>query len=261
MISELIRKRLNGNQLKLIAVISMLIDHIGLVIVGYGILPLLSPEAAEYHRWCLVYFAMRSVGRIAFPIYAYMLVEGYSHTRNWKNYALRLGIFAVLSELPFDWMTGMEAMISWRLQNVFFTLLLGILMMKALDEIRRTRQAGDGWQTGFDTAAFLQLGVIAITCGLAWFIKSDYDYIGIMLIAIFYWFRGEPEKQCLGGFIWFAWAFQTWYYIMGLAAAFGLLYLYNGRRGRRGWKYGYYLLYPVHMAALAMISQIIFGRN
>lgn len=259
MISELIGKRLDGNQLKLIAVVSMLIDHTGMLIVGYGILPLAVPDAEAYRMWLGIYFAMRSVGRIAFPVYAYLLMEGYTHTGNWKKYALRLGIFALLSELPFDRMTARQMGNCWQLQNVFFTLLLGLLMMKALDAVRWRGQEKGGLQIGFDSALLLQIGVIGITCGLAWLIRSDYDYIGIMLIAVFYWFRGERGKQCLSGFAWLAWTLWEWYYIAGLAAAFVLIYLYNGRRGRVRWKYGFYLFYPVHMIVLLFIFRLFFG--
>lgn len=251
MISELIQKRLNGNQLKLIAVISMLIDHTGLEIVGRGILFRLSAESAGYQKWYLVYLVMRSVGRMAFPIYAYLLVEGYTHTRDWKKYAARLGVFAILSEVPFD-LLATGQMISWSAQNVFFTLFAGLLMMKMLDMARQSQRMVLRPETGM----FIQFLVIGITCILAWIIKSDYDYTGILLIAIFYWFRGAPENQCAAGFVWCAWMFQKWYYICGYFSAFAVLYLYNGRRGNRKWKYGYYVFYPAHMLALVLIFHV-----
>lgn len=254
MTSELIQKRLNGNQLKLIAVISMLIDHIGLEIVGRGILLRLPAETADYQKWYLVYLVMRTVGRMAFPIYAYLLVEGYTHTRDWKKYAARLGAFAILSEIPFD-LLATGQMVSWSVQNVFFTLSAGLLMMKTLDLVRWSERMISKPEIG----SFLQFLVIGMACVLSWSIKSDYDYAGILLIAIFFWFRGAPKKQCLTGFIWYAWMFQKWYYICGYLFAFAVLYLYNGRRGNRKWKYVYYVCYPAHMLVLVFIYQVLSG--
>lgn len=255
MTPKLIQKRLNGNQLKLIAVVSMVIDHIGLELVGRGILLRLPSESADYQKWYLLYLMMRTIGRMAFPIYAYLLVEGYTHTGSWKKYAARLGVLAVLSEIPFDLLASGQ-ILSWSAQNVFFTLSAGLLMMKTLDLVRRSE-----WMIlKPEMGSLLQLLVIGITCILAWIIKADYDYAGILLIAIFYWFRGTAEKQCLAGLIWYAWTFQKWYYICGYLLGFMLLYLYNGRRGNRKWKYGFYAVYPAHMLVLVLIFQALFGR-
>ncbi len=254
MISESFKKKWNGNQLKLVAVISMLVDHIALLMIGYGILPRLSVGMASYQSWYLAYVAMRSFGRMAFPIYAYLLVEGYTHTRNWKRYALRLGIFAILSEIPFDLIAAGQ-MVTWQKQNVFFTLLLGLFMMKALDRVRCSGRIG----MRSEAVSVLQFGLIGAACAAAWIIKSDYDYIGILLIAVFYWFRGDQNKQCLCGFVWYAWAFQKWYYICSILMAFLILYSYNGRRGSSRWKYGYYMFYPVHMLVLEFIFVLLFA--
>lgn len=256
MISKWIRMRLglNGNQLKLIAVVSMLIDHIGLELIGRGMLLQIPVETAVYQRWYLAYLVMRTIGRMAFPIYGYLLVEGYTYTRSWKKYAVRLGIFAMLSEIPFDLLAAGQV-VSWQQQNVFFTLLAGLLMMKVLDTVRRSELM----VVKPEAETFLQFFVIGITCVLALVVKSDYDYIGVLLIVVFYWFRGMPEKQCLAGFVWCAWAFQKWYFICGYLAAFVMLYFYNGKRGNDRWRYGYYLFYPVHMLVLACVLKLWYG--
>ena len=109
---------LNGNQLKLIAVVSMLLDHIGVVLADGEL-----------------YDLLRILGRAAFPIYAFLLVEGFFHTGSWKKYALRLGVFAGMSECFYDLaLTGHP--VDWRCQNVFLTLLLGLLMMQVLSWLR-----------------------------------------------------------------------------------------------------------------------------
>ncbi|MEG1773614.1 MAG: TraX family protein, partial [Oscillospiraceae bacterium] len=102
------RRGLSGFSLKLIALASMTVDHAGVVLF-------------EQLEW------MRMVGRLAFPIYAFLLVEGFVHTRHRGRYCLRLGMFALLSEWPFDLAVFGGA--DMRGQNVFFTLLLGVLML------------------------------------------------------------------------------------------------------------------------------------
>ena len=110
----------------------MLLDHIGVLLIGYGILMEMMPEQKEYASWYLLYCILRIIGRVAFPIYAFLLTEGFFHTRDWKKYAVRLGVFALISEIPFDLLAWQQP-VDWRTQNVFFTLFLGLLMLKVLE--------------------------------------------------------------------------------------------------------------------------------
>ncbi|MGL5436344.1 MAG: TraX family protein [Lachnospiraceae bacterium] len=246
----MLRNGLNGNQLKLIAVVAMLIDHIG-VMIGQLAFKWIRIGSAQYQFWNTIYLLHRSFGRIAFPIFCFLIAEGFFHTRNWKKYAARLGLFALISELPFDYMLS-STWIYWEYQNVFWTLLLGVLMLAA---IRSIAQRFPG-QTGL----FLQLLTIGAFCGAAHLIKSDYSYFGIILIAIFYWFRSERSRQCLLGYIWMLWTVQVWQFKIALLIPFILLYLYNGERGRewRGSRWFFYLFYPVHMIAAAFICPLFF---
>ena len=108
--------KFSGTQLKIIALLSMLVDHIGCV---------LFPKVT----------AFRIIGRLAFPIFAFLIAEGMVHTSNWKKYFLRLFIFAIISEIPFDFITSGK-MIDWSHQNVLFTLLLGAMSIASF----RTKQ-------------------------------------------------------------------------------------------------------------------------
>lgn len=242
--------RLNGNQLKLIAVISMLVDHIGFLLVGDGVVLPRMEAGTPLGGWWTLYCVLRMIGRMAFPIFCFLLLEGFLHTRDWKRYALRLGVFALASEIPFDLM-GAHMPVSWDGQNVFFTLFLGLLMMKALDVAGASRLQLT-WKM------FLQMAVIILFCGAAWLLRTDYDYIGIMLIALFYWFRWDRTRMCILGFAWMVVTMQMLYIIPGLALGFFLIYLYNGQRG--GWrgKYLFYLFYPAHMLVLSWIYYLIF---
>lgn len=239
---------LNGNQLKLIAVITMLLDHIGHLWVGGGMLGYSASAAATDMFWMNVYVILRMIGRVAFPIYAFLLVEGFLHTRDWKRYAMRLGVFAVISEVPFDLFSS-GSPVDWSSQNVFFTLLLGLLMLQVL-EVVRSRFAG--W-----SGTLLQLAVIVTFCEVAWAARTDYYYIGIILIALCGALRQNMRKLCLLGFAWMA--LQGLLFFPGYAAAFLILYRYNGQRGAAGGKYFFYLFYPVHLLLLYLIYRMMSG--
>lgn len=249
---QILRHGLNGNQLKLIAVVSMLCDHAAIRLLACGLLPALytvgETEAAE--RWNQVFWILRSVGRMAFPIYVFLLTEGFCHTRNRRRYALRLGMFALLSEVPFDLLVYGKL---WapQSQNVFFTLFLGVLMLTAVDWIGRNTDAA--------LAQYRQMAVIVAAALLAWFLRTDYDAAGIMLIAVLFWLRLTPDTACLAGFVLMVTAEFRPVYIPGLAAAFFLIRCYNGTRGAWKGKWFFYLVYPVHLLILYGISRLVFG--
>ncbi len=248
---QIIRHGLNGNQLKLIAVISMLCDHAAIRLLAVGLIPALyaAGETERAECWTQVFWILRSVGRMAFPIYAFLLTEGVFHTRNRRRYVLRLGLFALISEVPFDLLVYGKL---WdiQLQNVFFTLFLGALMLSVLDWISKNTDAAQ--------VQYRQLAVIAGTAFTAWFLRTDYDAAGIMLIALLFWFRPTPNMACLAGFILIAAAEFRPSYILGLAAAFLLIRCYNGRRGDWNGKWFFYLVYPVHLLVLYGISRFLF---
>ena len=109
------QRGLSQEGLKIIACVTMLIDHIGAVLL---------PQ----------YFSLRMIGRIAFPIYCFLLVEGAHYTKNPGKYALRLGIGMLLSELPFD--LAFSRGWSWGYQSVMVTLLLVFLALKCMERTK-----------------------------------------------------------------------------------------------------------------------------
>ena len=249
---QFLRHGLNGNQLKLIAVISMLCDHAAIRLLAYGLIPALhvAGENMAAERWNQAFWILRSVGRMAFPIYVFLLTEGFCHTRNRRRYALRLGVFALISEIPFDLLVYGKI---WdtHSQNVFFTLFLGVLMLTAVDWIGRNTDAA--------LAQYRQMAVVVGAALLAWFLRTDYDAAGIMLIAVLFWFRLTPDTACRAGFVLMAAAEFRPIYIPGLAVAFFLIRCYNGTRGTWKGKWFFYLVYPVHLLVLYGISKIVFG--
>ena len=123
---------ISGSTLKLIAILSMLIDHAGATIIRtLWQSPVISSSVSQSRLWSEIYKISRSVGRIAFPIFCFLIVEGFLHTRNVWRYARRLFLFSLISEIPFD----LALKGSWYFpekQNVYFTLLIGLLVLIGL---------------------------------------------------------------------------------------------------------------------------------
>lgn len=210
---------LNSFALKIIAITSMLIDHVGAVFF---------PQV----------MILRIIGRMAFPIYAYLLVEGFIYTHDIKNYMLRLGIFALISEVPFDLVFFGKPLFLLH-QNVFFTLFLGIVVLyfysKAPNAVQR---------------------IVIVFVGLlvSEMLRTDYSSMGIVMILIFYLMRENSIIKIL------AVAFVN-IFLMGyiqVFAVFGLIpvWLHNGNEGRK-MKAVFYGFYPVHLLVLYLISLIV----
>lgn len=218
----------SGSALKVLAVVCMLIDHTGAAIVG-RMPPLVL--LTVLNKSITLYTLMRLVGRLAFPLFAFLLVEGFLHTRDRRRYALRLGAFALLSEVLFDLaLHGKLFDISH--QNVFITLCLGVLGLCALERFR-----GKGWQ---------QLLSLLGLYGAALLLHCDYGVKGFGFVLLLYLMRERPILRAVLGAGYLS---STWQ--AGLA--FLPIAFYNGERGfiRRRWlQYTFYLLYPAHLLAL-----------
>lgn len=244
---------LNGNRLKQIALITMLIDHTGYLLVSSWTVSF--PRASQAYLYLYyLYFIMRTIGRIAFPIYAFMVVEGFYHTRNWRKYARNMAVLFLVSEIPFDLVTsGTWFALSY--QNIYVTLLLGLLMMKTIETAKKKVPERVYLPVTFGIAAAFSLA--------AWLFKSDYYYGGVILIFLLYWFREDRRKACLLGGIWMFF-YECMDFIpmgIGVAASFLLLYFYDGTRRPSRWKYGkygYYAFYPIHLALLYILYRLIF---
>lgn len=211
--------RLNSFQLKCIAIITMAIDHTGAV---------LFPGIWIY----------RYIGRIAFPVFSFLLVEGFFHTRDIRKYMVRLGVFAVLSEIPYD-LAFRGELLEFEHQNVFFTLFIGVAMMYALEK-------SSGWP--------VKVMEVLLAMWAANLLCSDYRFKGILLVAVYYFFHeGKWEKFLLGA----GWNFIWNWKIQGYGAAASILIgLYSGEKGR-SLKYFFYLFYPLHLLVLYGIAGII----
>lgn len=208
-------------QLKIIAITTMLIDHIGSVIF---------PETITF----------RIVGRLAFPLFAFLLTEGYIHTSNLKKYIFRLAIFSLISQYPFMLAFGLDAGL-----NIFFTLAIGLTAIYLSDHYQ----------------SYLPFFILAILADL---IHTDYGMFGVLLIFLIYEYKNNFKKMmfyiiCL---------YSVFYLIGGLRAGIGaihyyiqffsllsfiLIAFYNGREGRKA-KYLFYIFYPGHLLILSFFS-------
>ena len=222
--------------LKIIAIISMAFDHSGYLIFNGHF---------SYFNY---------IGRFAFPIFAFQISQGYIHTKNFKKYATRLGIFAIISQIPFMLFIHYVVGENFAL-NVFFTLFLGLLSIYAYDKL-------------FEKYKSIGL-LIPICLGiLAQYIKTDYGFYGVAIILLFYIFRNHKYIMAFS----FALATITKYTIdiyqlviihyqnIEVYKIYGLLcictilptiliLIYNGKKGRDT-KHLLYLFYPLHLLLL-----------
>ena len=234
---ELRKPSLSGSTLKIIALVTMLIDHIGAVIVQRT----MSMPGFDHNFWNSLYWPLRMIGRLAFPIFCFLLVEGFTYTSNTKKYLERMLIFAVISEIPFNLgVTG--RLFDLKYQNVFWELALGIAALMCMKKIEE--KAGN-----YTMQVILRLAVISGFALSAEVLNLDYGMYGIISIAALYVFRQKKLSQLLVGAVSFCWE-------QAAPLAFLVIAFYNGKRGRRI-KYFFYAFYPAHLLILYIIARLI----
>ena len=206
--------------LKVLACLSMLMDHIGCAIY---------PD----QKW------MRYVGRFAFPIYAFLLVEGFYHTKDVKKYLLRMGIFALISEIPFN-LALKDGMFDPSSQNVYFTLFLGLLMLFLIK-----------WTDALYLKALIIISIMAV----AQQIHCDYRYPGIWMILSFAALRDLPLFKNLNFIAVNVRLFASKIQVAG-ALSLIPIGLYNGKKGP-SFKYFFYAFYPVHLLMIYLVREYL----
>lgn len=247
--------------LKLIAALAMLIDHLGCM---YGI------------------YIMRVVGRLAYPIFAFLVVNGFFKTGNKWKYLFRMTVFAVVSEIPFD-LCFRNCVFFPQSQNVYFTLALGLLCLITTDEI-----------SNFGKYRILEIIPTLVFMCAAELIASDYGWSGILMIMLFYscydkktqTLKEIPVLIGLAGIILlpvvyenfeivyrngFAWYAKNFAYILNSfqwqivqlfrLCAVPMIGCYNGKKGAEfknkdlicAIKYGFYVFYPLHLLILYLL--------
>jgi hypothetical protein len=253
---------ISGFTLKMIAVISMLIDHSAATIL-YRLLttasashfPFVSAHWQEFHN---LYTVLRGVGRLAFPIYCFLIVEGFLHTRSVAKYAARLFVFALLSEVPFD-LAIRDSVWDMSYNNVFFTLFLGLLVIWGIHTVdqRVASVNADGNLSYGRLLLKSMLNMLLIFAGMALaelLFRCDYGAAGVIAIVVLYLLRSHPKTAFL----------VTSVLLAGLVSELEiaalpdviLIAFYNGTRGKQ-MKYFFYAFYPVHLLILSGICMLL----
>lgn len=226
-------KILSGSMLKLIAVLTMLIDHIAAYLI---------PQ-----KWVLfsifgnnvtLYRVMRNFGRWAFPIFAVLLIEGFIHTRSRMKYGISLAAFALISEIP--WNLVHSGTLFFQGQNVFFTLLLGFLGLCVLEH----------WQN-----RLLQGGALIALAMLAVLLRCDHSVVGYAFIMLMYALRDNELVRPLTAFL-----YSNHWWVL---SAFLPISMYNGKRGfvkGKVLKYAFYAFYPVHLIVIYFVQLAVHYR-
>lgn len=215
--------------LKILACLFMLIDHI-----GYCIFPNIT--------------LFRIIGRLSFPLFAFQIAEGYKHTKNKKKYFIRMFIFALVSQLPYFIFRDISGYSAFSL-NIGFTFCLSIIALYFI-ELARNKNT------------LLILPAILV-CFIAYFFKVDYSWYGIMLVTIFYVFDITKNDGFLFTFlcnIFFSLVYILIFNAAGIqlygVLALVLLSFYNGKKGTNI-KYFFYAFYPLHLMLISMIKYLI----
>ena len=265
--------QLSWSQLKLIAYITMLIDHTAHVLLQNGIM-VTYPECSPYVKPVMI--LMRGIGRIAFPIFSFLLVEGLIHTRSRVKYLLRILLLAIISEPVFDYANnGVFYYADY--QNVFITLLIAATTMCVLSLIEQN----DRLNKNIYVLYVLQGIVVIAGCFLAEFLMVDYGMSGIIIPLIMGVIRRLKLDSSSAFAIYFVatiiarvirnivnaptyilnpgmWYEKYLMYAINNLQIFAILalipiFMYDGTKGKPMPKAVYYLFYPVHLSILGLI--------
>lgn len=216
---------LSGSALKVIAVLSMITDHCAYYLMSHG-------------TW--LHDVMRCFGRIAFPVFAFLVAEGFAHTKDRMKYFLSLLCFAVVSELPWYLLNGNDGT-----HNVLFTLSLGVVALAVFE----------GMKSRLPLAGLAVLGI----AGLSTWLGVDYEWRGVLMIVVFYLLHckqgSNPHIDHRPLQLLCTFPLMMHYGMVGALLACFTLLLYNGQRGfihGKVAKYGFYAFYPLHLFLLWM---------
>lgn len=240
---KILRMEMTSMSLRVMAMVFMLCDHLWATVV-------------PGNDW------LTCLGRIAYPIFAFLLVEGYLHTRNLKKYVGRLLISAILSEIPFNLVMGSSFFYPIH-QNVIWTFLLGIFLIHLNEKARVSEKL---WLRILTAVATVVMGSLL---GIIFFV--DYYHAGVLTILVFYFFRGRKWWNFLGQAILLAYINieilsgysyvislfgNTYYFVRQSFALLALIpiWLYRGKQGphNKALQYSYYAFYPVHLLILGL---------
>lgn len=257
---------LTGNAIKIIAAISMFIDHFYKVIL-VPLMPngwlsgFISPAFSQSQIGFLeklINYLFTGAGRIAFPLFCFLLAEGFYYTKNKKRYFALMAAFALISEIPFDlaiWQNISKAMGTFPFyfgyQNVYFTLFLGLCALWCVDNVKIK---SDKYITKI-ISILLKTACVLVLCGVSAYICADYQYRGILFIVGFYVMRKNRVLQIILFLLIYSLLYRTIPSIFIILSSLILL-LYNGKRGNLNLKYFFYIFYPAHLFLIYLMTLI-----
>ena len=236
--------------MKIIAMVAMLIDHVGAVVfarmlMATGLNEMDRTNTDVVMDWVAAnadvygaYTICRMIGRIAFPIFCFLLVEGFRYTSDAKKYAIRLFAFALISEVAFD-LAFSSKVLEFNYQNVFFTLAIGFVTLMAYKKVEEKE-----FQNKF-TKILIQILVGLAGAFVAQLLCTDYGMLGVLVIVLFYVMRDNRFYQIAAGIILFIENMTAWFAFLPILA-------YNGKRGLNV-KWMFYIFYPAHLLILYAI--------
>ena len=250
------KKGLSSSALKIIAIVLMLVDHFAVVYHAEIVSGLANGRA--------VYTLLRTLARVAFPVFAYLIAEGARRTSNINKYMLRLLAFAFVSEVPFD-LAMHGKWLEFTYQNVFFTLLMGLFCIFCFQKLEHVLYG---------------LPAVPVTLAMLWlaefFVRNDYGAMGVLVIVLFYWVQKAPKVVRILTVPVICLLLTVYPIVMDVGvlpervvfndaelfavAAAPLILLYSGKKGVKINRWFFYAFYPAHLFLLWLTHFIIFGN-
>lgn len=222
--------------IKIIAIVTMLIDHVGAILMPYNL-------------------ELRTIGRISFPLFCFLIVNGFHYTKDKKKYLMRMGLFALISEIPYD--LAFYHKINFSSQNVFLTLFLGLLLIIICDKIKENKKLNKYRHI----VQLLPLGIISFVSTIT---SADYKWYGILLIFLLYKTYGNKIKNkilmssmiILMGVLYFLINNLDGQLIAAISSVFIFLFEDKKVTVNKWIKIAMYIFYPLHLTILFILSII-----
>ncbi len=224
---------LNNNQLKILAMLSMLADHVGMALFPTVTL-------------------LRIIGRISFPIFAYMIAEGCLHTRNRLRYLGTMAAFALVCQVGYTVATGSLY------QNILVTFGLSIIMIPAIDSFLEKKNLLSASVALITSAAVVLICLVLPKLPFMGDFHINYGLAGVLFPVAVYFAPNKPLKWLASAVMMALLSLMSggvqWFCFLALP----LLMFYNGKRGKANLKYLFYIFYPVHLVVIYLIQFLMY---
>ena len=237
------RSYLTGAHLKYIAMFFMLLSHLAQTGFIYGL-------GNKYYALADIFVFL---GRISMPIFCFFTVQAVIYTKDFRKYMLRMFIFSLISEIPFD-LALYGTPFYWESQNVIFTLLMGAITVYGIDYLRKSNY-------NVVIKVLAGLLIIILARNLSLIMRTDYNVNGIVAIVLLYLAKDNKLLTALALLIAFYFEFRVFGYAIPISYGFvylsiPLIMLYNGQRGKQN-KWAFYIFYPAHLLLIYLLKLLI----